>query len=518
MARIADANQFASAHVVFFGKYGDVSRYAHERGVCRQRVYREAHRVEDLQHERQRRLQLQQEVDRLRLDHAELQRQLASAVVVDDDKQSEFASVGQALGVSLPNCRELLSVLISKPLSVATLGRRTHEAGAKAGELLAVFDEYTREQVREVAADEIYVKAPVLMAVEPESLCWLSGRLASDISGTSWAEEFRRFPQLEQVTRDGGSGLQKGVEYVNAERAQQGLSPVVDQGDHFHALQRGGIGLRRAQQETGQAIAKAEDAEKALAECRRQGHKQTGHATKVTMAWQEAEQTMDRWCEQEQAWQKTQQALRLFTPEGHLNSRTQAEAAMAETLPHLPDKDFKKTKRQLQKAEMLNYLDRVEKQLQELPHDEHLKQAAIRHEGLRRHAELLRGATTEAAARRGVLLICATMLAQAGAKGQQVITAVRDIFRRAYRASSIVECINSVLRMQQARHRKMTQGLLDLKRLYWNSHTFRTGRRRNTTPYQRLRVPWPEGMSWWQVLKLTPEQLRDELSTTKTAM
>jgi len=94
---------------------------------------------------------------------------------------------------------------------------------------------------------------------------------------------------------------------------------------------------------------------------------------------------------------------------------------------------------------------------------------------------------------------------------------IRDILRRAYRASSLVECINSVLRMHQAGHRRMTQGLLDLKRLYWNCHTFRTGRRRGTTPYQRLGLPWPEGLRWWDVLKLTPEQLRNKLSTAKNA-
>jgi hypothetical protein len=27
----------------------------------------------------------------------------------------------------------------------------------------------------------------------------------------------------------------------------------------------------------------------------------------------------------------------------------------------------------------------------------------------------------------------------------------------------------------------------------------------------------PPGLPWWEVLKLTPEQLRDELSTTTTA-
>ena len=84
------------------------------------------------------------------------------------------------------------------------------------------------------------------------------------------------------------------------------------------------------------------------------------------------------------------------------------------------------------------------------------------------------------------------VLSQAGESGQQAVTAVREIFRRAYRASSLVECINSVLRMHQAQHRKISQEMLDLKRLYWNSHEFRTGHRRGKTPYQLLGVPWPQ--------------------------
>ena len=111
----------------------------------------------------------------------------------------------------------------------------------------------------------------------------------------------------------------------------------------------------------------------------------------------------------------------------------------------------------------------------------------------------------------------AVVLTKAGAVGQQAVAGVRAVFRNTWRASSLVECINSVLRMQQARHRKMSQSLLDLKRLYWNCHTFRTGRRKGTTPYQRLGVAWPEGLRWWDVLKWTPEQLRDKLSALQKA-
>src|SRR5207244_3423605 len=112
--------------------------------------------------------------------------------------------------------------------------------------------------VREGAADEIYVRAPVLMVVEQESLAWVCGRLSDEVSGAAWSQEFARLPNLEQVACDGGSGLAKGVELLNAQRQEQGQEPVVDQGDHFHALRRGGVGVRKAELRARQALAAAE--------------------------------------------------------------------------------------------------------------------------------------------------------------------------------------------------------------------------------------------------------------------
>ena len=225
---------------------------------------------------------------------------------------------------------------------------------------------------------------------------------------------------------------------------------------------------------------------------------------------------MDVWQAQEKAWQKVKQAVPLVTPEGALNTRARAEAELAEALPQLPEAEFAKAKRQLQKPQTLTYLDEVQRQLAAMPVAAEVRDAAIRQETLRRRPELLAGDSTRAAALRGVLLMCAVILAKAGAVGQQTVDGVRKIFRQTWRASSLVECLNSALRMQQARHRKMTQDLLDLKRLYWNTHTFRTGPRRRTSPYQRLGVPWPEGLRWWNVLNWTPEQLRGKLSALAT--
>jgi hypothetical protein len=521
MGMVAPQQWIASAYVVFHGRYGDVSRYAEQRGVCRQWVYREATRVQDsLTQESAELKRLHTQVGRLQQRLAELERLLAMSVVIDEDKQAEVATLGQARGVTLRDCQALLKVLLSgkgkgegKVLSVATLGRRTQAAGEKAGKLLAVLDAVARQRVCEAAADEIYVKAPVLMMVEPESLCWIGGRLSAEVTGAAWQQEFAALPKLEQVTRDGGRCLQKGVALVNAQRQAKGQEPMVDQGDHFHALWGGKVGLRKAEMQTRQAMAEAEAAEKELAECSRQGQKRTAAAVSASYAWKRAEKAMDNWQGQERLWLKTKEALPLFTATGELNTRTQAEAVLAETLPQLPDSVFAKTKRQLQKPEMLNYLDRVQHKIAALPFPPEVKQAAVRQEGLRQRPEARQGEGPQAAALRGILLMSAVVLSKAGDVGQQAVTEIRAIFRRAYRASSLVECINSVLRMHQAGHRQMTQGLLDLKRLYWNCHTFSSGRRRKTTPYQRLGIMWPEGLREWDVLKLTPEQLRGKLST-----
>jgi hypothetical protein len=513
---VVPAARIASAAAVLARRYGTVSRHARQRGVCRQRVYREARWVLDRLAGRAHQEQLdalRQRVGALEEDNARLRGLLAQAVVLDADKQAEVAAVGQACGVSLPMLHTLLGVLRPGGIAgVATLGRWAQEAGQKAGALLSVLDAYTRPRVQQAAADEVYVRAPVLMVVEPDSLCWVTGRRAEAVTGEAWAEEFGRLPALAQVTRDAGTGLHKGMALLNAERLAQGRPAVADQLDHWHSLRGGGTWLRRLEGQARAALEKAEAVEAREARRARRGEKRSGTPNRCRWAYAKAERALDGWQEGERRWHQVKEAVQLFTPEGELNTRARAEALLARALPGLPDETFAKAKRLLGQPETFTYLDQVQGQLAALPGPAAVVQAALRQEGLRRRPEALAEPGPRGAALRGVLLVCAVVLAKAGAAGEQAVAGVRRILRHTWRASSLVECINSVLRMQQARHRKLSQGLLDLKRLYWNCHTFRTGRRRGTSPYERLGVPWPKGVRWWQLLKMTPEQLREQLS------
>lgn len=518
MCIVPPAQQIASAYAVHLGRYGDVQRLAVQRGVSRQRLYREAAgvlTVLDRTTPRPQAEALRQRIRALEARVAELEARLAQAVVVDADKQAEFAAVGQAEGVSLPDLRTLLGVLLrDRAPSVAKLGRWTKAAGARAAGLLAVLDEEAGPRVRQAVIDEVYVKRPVLMAVEPDSLCWVSGRQVEALSGEAWAVELSRLPHLEQVVRDAGSCLGKGVADLNRQRQQRGQAPVADQLDHFHVLREGGLGVGRAERaarRTQVALAKVE-ADRARRQWR--GLRAIGASNRIRALRLKAERALDAWVARDAAWQQAKAAVQVFTPEGELNTRARAEARLAEVLPQLPEAEFAAAKGLLRRPQVLTYLDEIHRKLQALPVPAAVRAAAVQQEGLRRRPELLRGDGPAAAARRARLLAGTVVLAKA-AEGPAAVEGVQALLRGSWRASSLVECVNSVVRMQQARHRKMSQGLLDLKRLYWNSQPFRTGRRKKRSPYQLLGVPWPEGVSWWEVLHWSPERLRQELSASK---
>ncbi len=230
-----------------------------------------------------------------------------------------------------------------------------------------------------------------------------------------------------------------------------------------------------------------------------------GHGTATNRLWHQADRLWDHATAAETAWKRARSAFEFFTPEGRLNDRTQAEAVVAAALPHLSGAAWAKTRRLLLRRESFTFLDQVPDRLAELGLDADVLSALLDLEGLRRQPWRLSTAT------RAWALVRTVQLTKACPDWRDKMGRVCAVLRGVWRASSLVECVNSVARMQQARHRKMTQGLLDLKRLYWNLRRFRTGYRKDQTPYGLLGLKLPE-LSFWEFLKLSPEQLREQLS------
>jgi hypothetical protein len=303
------------------------------------------------------------------------------------------------------------------------------------------------------------------MVVAPESLCWITGRVVPARDGVTWAEEFARLPALEAVVRDDGTGLGRGVKLERARRRAAGLPGLDDTLDVFHTLREGGRALRTTWGAAARALGSADAAQKEFDERARQGRSRQGQGAPLNRLWCQVERTWAQAEAAEAAWKQARSAFELFTPEGRLNDRAQAEAVVAAASPHLGGAAWAKTRRRLLRRESFTFLDQMQDRLAGLGLAPEVLSALLDLEALRRPPWRLSAAT------RGWAMVRTVQLTKACPDWHEEARRVRAVFRGVWRASSLVECVHSVARMQQARHRKMTQELLDLKRLPRNSPT-----------------------------------------------
>jgi hypothetical protein len=346
------------------------------------------------------------------------------------------------------------------------------------------------------------------MVVEPESLCRITGRMVGARDGVTWAGEFARFPAPRAVIRDDGTGPGKGVKLDRARRRAADLPEFDDTLDVFHTLREAGRALGKTRGVATRALERADVAQEGLDRPGRQGQSRQGRGAPMNRPWDQAGRLWDQAAAAEAAWKRARSAFELFTPDGRLNDRVQAEVIVTAALPDLGGEAWAKTRRLLLRREGFTSLDRVQGRLARPGLDAGVLSAPLDLEGLRRQPWRQSVASRVWASVRTLRLTKACPDWRDGARR------VRAVLLGVWRASSLVECVNSVVRMPQARHRRMTQGLLDLERVYWNLRRFRVGRRKDQTPYDLLDLRLPE-LSFWEFLKLTPEELRERLSAQK---
>lgn len=244
------------------------------------------------------------------------------------------------------------------------------------------------------------------------------------------------------MVRDDGTGLGKGVRLDNARRRDAGLAEFDQTLDVFHSLREGGRALRQTWGAATRALERAEAAQKAVDRLGRQGRSRQGHGTEAHRLWRQAEHLWDHATAAEAAWDRARSAFEFFTPEGRLNDRARAEAVVTAALPDLHGAAWAKTRRLLMRRESFTFLDQIGERLAGLGLAPDVLSALLDLEGLRRQPGRLSAVTRAWALARTVQLSksCPGWPEQAGR--------VRAILRGVWRASSLVECVNSVARMQ----------------------------------------------------------------------
>jgi hypothetical protein len=333
---------------------------------------------------------------------------------------------------------------------------------------------------------------------------------AADRKATTWGGSLAPFTHLEFAVSDAAKGIAAAVAWRAAARHDDPTAPPLEHGlDVFHTTMEARRVLARHWRRAETAWEKADRADAELAEAKRQGIDARGPARSAGAAWRRATAAFEEVQRLESAWGRASAALKRFDADGRLNDRGRASAEIAAAPEDLAGAEWSKVRNFLADPRSLTFLDRMHRRLESAEPRPSWREAMAWRWWLRHGrvgpsdpiTEMLRGVA------RGRELD-----EPERASYERVATVLGDTVR----ASSAVECMNSVLRMQQSRHRRMTQPMLDLKRLYWNCRPFRSGPRKDACPYQALGLELPS-YSFWELLHADPAQLTQQLSTQGNA-
>jgi hypothetical protein len=432
-------------------------------------------------------------------ENAQLWVWLYQTIEFPPSQRRKFSVTAAAMGLSLNQVLVLLALILGKQACPgrSTLHRRIKAAGLAAGRVLKSLDARCRVLVLVGCLDEIFFHGrPVLVGVEPASMAWFLGQKATDRSGGTWAKSLRPWSALSYVTADAGTGLQAGIAAVQQERQSNGV-PALENGlDVFHTAQEARRVLRQGWGRVERLWEQAEAADRRVAQAQRQGQDARGAAVAARGAWKKAVAAFQQYERGEAGWKMAHGALVVFRPEGHLNDRAWAEQQIALALPLLSGREWSKVRGFLQAPETLTFLDRLHRQLREAVPEAPFRAELVRLWWLRRQRPRANTPGAVAGAGHVAHLVQQVVCQKVDAHWRKLYEAVSRVLRLTVRASSAVECMNGVLRMHQSRHKTVTQGLLDLKRLYWNCRAFREGKRRGRCPYEHLGLKLPSYQFW----------------------
>jgi hypothetical protein len=503
MRTIPFVGWIAHAAARFLGVHGAVTANAQETGWSRQCIDDHAQKVlAAVQAEHSggpTRAQLLQQNQVLRQENAQLWDWLFQTIEFPLAKQQQFAVTALAMGLSLNQTLVLLAILLGAAAapSRSRVHRWVQAAAQAAGAVLKRLDQAAKTLIVVGCLDEIFFHhRPVLVGVEPTSMVWFLGTKAENHQGSTWLAALRPWTALQSVVSDAGTGLQAGIAQMQQDRRRDQQVPLDNGLDVFHTKPEAQRVLKILWSQVEGLWEQAEAARRAVAAAQQQGRDARGSARHARATWKKVEGVFSRYEQAETAWKRAERARNLFRPDGQLNDRSSAQAEIAAALPGWSGAVWSKVRGFLEAPAALTFLDRVHDQLAPLPLSQELRAALVRLWWLRRQSPRSTNPQSLGGYRAVAPLVQQLLGQQLDPNWRASYRLVAAVLRRTVRASSAVECMNSVLRMHQSRHRTLTQELLDLKRLYWNTRVFRGGKRQGRCPYEHLGLALPRCDFW----------------------
>ena len=348
------------------------------------------------------------------------------------------------------------------------------------------------------------------MGIEPASMTAVFCHNAPDRTAETWKDQLGPFASREFAVSDAARGIAKAVAEIAASRREDVSPPASEHGlDIFPTTREAHRALARHWRRAEAKWEQAEAADEAVAAAKRRGIDARGVAQSARAARAKAIASSEQTERSESARDRARSALDLFGPDGRLNDRARAESVIAAAVVDLTGPDWAKVRNPLSDPRSLAVLDRMHRRLETAEPRRAWREALAWRWWLRHCQPKPSGPITD-------LIPAVGRGGASNGEEQASYDRVAAVLWDTYRASSAVECLNRVLRMQQSRHRRMRQPMPDLERLDWNCRPFRSGPRQDAGPYPALGLDLPT-FDFWEVVHTDPARLTQELSTQGNA-
>lgn len=368
-------------------------------------------------------------------------------------------------------------------VSAGWVNGQLQKAGAAA---LAILQKPAlREAVQEAAIDELFRhRQPILCVIDPQTLLATVPQAAANRKGETWQATLKQFPNLAFVVSDQASGLRKGV--------QDCAQDIAHQYDVFHFKREVGRWLRAQEARCYELMEQVEQArqwtqhprllDSARIQARIEYRQQAATLDERLLAFDWVELIVGYLYESLTPYEARRKQIR---------TRAEAEAVFDEVLALLKEIKLIHTKPLITMIEsarpgLLTFLTVLEKKLADIEVNWHVVSGSCRAAFnalaqawyTRPHAHTsTRGQRAYLAALIG-LQHWSRRIENFSAVEQQVCAALDQVIR----ASSAVECFNSLLRPYVSVKKHLSQGFLALIALYHNTRPLK--QRGNQTPLQ----------------------------------
>jgi hypothetical protein len=491
-----DRLEIFSRYWRFGDDHGTVSHLAEEFRTSRQFIYDVATRVKEaldwrpagrpeVDHSQEEIARLRHRVRELEADCDQLAGQLA--LERDKPRQDRFRLLMELAlcPVSEEKIVRCLGAAFGRDgqVSVGWVNGQLQKAGEAALAILQKAE--VRESVREAAIDELFRhRQPILCVIDPQSLLATVPRAAENRKGETWQTMLDQYPNLEFVVSDQASGLRKGVNDCGRRLAHQY--------DVFHFKREIGRWLRSQEARCYEAMEQVEqarrliDAPRLLSSARMQArveYRQKAAALdERLLAFDWIELIVNYLYESLTAYDARRHEIR---------TRARAEAMIDEALALLKEVELINTKPLISMIEgarpgLLTFLTVLEEKLQRIEVRWRYvtgPRSAVFNAIARAWYHRPRAHQSKRGQRAYLTALCG--LGHWSRRIENFTEVQRQVYEaldQVIRASSAVECFNSVLRPYVSVKKHLSQGFLALIALYHNTHPL--PQRGNQTPLQ----------------------------------